>query len=84
MADPGVVPDNQPDLNSGKEWSEEDLLDLAITVRMKNSLKFIATFLGRSQREVRDKLAELEQSGELARLIERVEDFLAINCRDLD
>jgi hypothetical protein len=29
----------------------------------------IATFLCRSRREVREKIAELEQSGELARLV---------------
>jgi len=80
MAEPRVSPDDQPDLNTGKEWSEEDLLELAITVRMKNSLEFIATFLRRSSCEVRDKIAELEQSGELARLIKRVEAFIAIHC----
>jgi predicted transcriptional regulator len=36
----------------------------------KNSIEEIATFLCRSRREVRDKIAELERSGELARRIE--------------
>ena len=75
--------DDRPDLNTGKEWSEIDLFDLAITVRMKNSVEFIAMFLGRSRREVRDKIAELERSGELGRLIERIEAFLAIDYGDL-
>src|SRR5215472_12100794 len=75
--------DDRLDLNTGKGWSEMDLFDLAITVRMKNSIEFIAIFLGRSRREVRDKIAELKQSGELGRLIERIEAFLAIDCGHL-
>jgi hypothetical protein len=58
------------DRNTGKEWSEMDLFDLANSVRLKNSIEEIATFLCRSRREVRDKIAELERSGELARRIE--------------
>jgi hypothetical protein len=58
------------DVNTGKEWSEMDLFDLANSVRLKNSIEEIATFLCRSRREVRDKIAELERSGELARRIE--------------
>src|SRR5262245_54323267 len=75
--------DDPLDLNTGKRWSEMDLFDLAITVRMKNSIEFIAIFLGRSRREVRDKIAELKRSGELGRLIERIEAFVAIDCGDL-
>jgi hypothetical protein len=75
--------DDRPDTNTGKEWSEMDLFDLAITVRMTNSIEFIAMFLGRSRREVRSKIAELERSGELGRLIERIEAFLAIDHRNL-
>ena len=75
--------DDRLDLNTGKGWSEMDLFDLAITVRMKNSIEFIAIFLGRSRREVRDKIAELKRSGELGRLIERIEAFLAIDCGHL-
>jgi hypothetical protein len=47
-----------------------DLFDLANSVRLKNSIEEIAMFLCRPQREVRDKIAELEQSGELAKRIE--------------
>jgi hypothetical protein len=62
--------DDRPDLNAGKEWSEMDLFDLAKSVRLKNSIEETATFLCRSQREVRDKIEELERSGELTRRIE--------------
>ena len=61
--------DDTPDLNSGEPWSEMDLFDLANCVRLKEPVKEIATFLCRSPREVRDKIAEIEQSGELGRLI---------------
>jgi predicted transcriptional regulator len=36
----------------------------------ENPIEEIAMFLCRSQREVREKIAELERSGELARRIE--------------
>jgi hypothetical protein len=62
--------DDRLDVNIGKEWSEMDLFDLANSVRLKNSIEEIAMFLCRSWREVRDKIAELEGSGELARRIE--------------
>jgi len=62
--------EDRPDLNTGKEWSEIDLFDLANSVRRKNPIEEIAMFLCRSRREVRDKIAELEQSGELSRRIE--------------
>jgi hypothetical protein len=58
------------DLSSGMEWSEMDLFDLPNGVRLKNPIEEIAMFLCRSRREVRDKIAELERSGELARRIE--------------
>ena len=73
--------EGRPD--SGKEWSEMDLYDPAITVRMDNSVEFIASFLRRSPREVRDKIAELEQSGDLRRLIERISAFIAIDEDEL-
>jgi hypothetical protein len=57
--------------------------DLAIAVRMDNSAEFIASFLRRSPREVRDKIAELERSGDLRRLIERIAAFIAIDEDDL-
>jgi hypothetical protein len=44
-----------------------DLFDLANSVRKKNPIEEIAMFLCRSRREVSDKIAELEQSCELAR-----------------
>lgn len=70
-------------LDSGKEWSEMDLCDLAITVRMDNSVEFIASFLRRSPREVRDKIADLERSGDLKRLIQRISAFIAIDEDEL-
>jgi len=57
--------DDTPDANSGQPWSEMDLSDLADCVRLRQAVEEIATFLCRSRREVRDKIAELEQSGEL-------------------
>jgi hypothetical protein len=62
--------EDRPDLNTGKEWSEMDLFDLANSVRLNNPIEEIASFLCRSQREVREKIAELERSDELARRIE--------------
>jgi hypothetical protein len=58
------------DLNSGTPWSEMDLFDLANCVRLKDPVEEIASFLCRSRREVHQKIAELERSGELARRIE--------------
>jgi len=58
------------DLNSGEEWSEMDLYDLANSVRVGNPIEEIARFLCRSRREVREKIAELERAGELARRVE--------------
>jgi hypothetical protein len=54
--------DDRPNLNSGQEWSEIDLFDLANCVRLNNPIEEIADFLCRSRREVREKLAELERS----------------------
>ena len=62
--------DDRPNLNTGQEWSEIDLFDLANCVRLNNPIEEIADFLCRSRREVSEKLAELERSGELARRIE--------------
>jgi len=62
--------DDRPNLNTGQEWSEMDLFDLANCVRLNNPIEEIADFLCRSRREVREKLAGLEASGELARRIE--------------
>ena len=62
--------EDRPDLNTGKEWSEMDLFDLANSVRLNNPIEEIASFLCRSQREVREKIADMERSGELARRVE--------------
>jgi hypothetical protein len=61
------------DLNSGTPWSEMDLFDLANCVRLKDPVEEIASFLYRSLREVREKIAELERTGELARRIEEAD-----------
>jgi hypothetical protein len=61
--------EDRPDLNTGEPWSEMDLFDLANNVRLGNPVEEIAVFLCRSRREVREKIAELEQSGELARRV---------------
>ena len=64
--------EDRPDLNAGKEWSEMDLFDLANSVRLKNLIEEIAMFLCRSRREMREKIADLERCGELARRIEEI------------
>jgi hypothetical protein len=61
--------DDRPNVNTGNEWSEMDLFDLANEIRLNQSIEFIADFLCRSPREVNEKIAELERSGELQRLI---------------
>jgi hypothetical protein len=61
--------EDRPDLNTGTPWSERGLLDLASSIRVGDSVEETATFLCRSAREVRDKIAELEESGELARRV---------------
>jgi hypothetical protein len=38
-----------PDRNAGKEWPEMDLFDLANSVRLKNPIEEVATFLCRSR-----------------------------------
>jgi hypothetical protein len=57
--------EDRPDLNASKEWSEMDLFDLANSVRLNQPIEEIAMFLCRSQREVREKIEELDRSGEL-------------------
>ena len=54
----------------GTEWPEADLFDLADSIRAEEPIEEIAMLLCRSPREVREKIAELEYSGELTRLIE--------------
>ena len=61
--------EDRPDLNTGKSWSEMDLFDLANCVRLRQPVEEIAGFMCRSRREVRDKIAELKQAGELERRV---------------
>jgi hypothetical protein len=61
--------DDRPNVNTGSEWSEMDLFDIANEIRLNRSIDFIADFLCRSPREVREKVAELERSGELRRVV---------------
>ena len=63
--------DDQPNLHTGEPWPKMDILDLANCVRLKQSIAEIAGFLCRSRREIREKIAELQQSGELVDLIEK-------------
>ena len=67
MSQPDI--EDRPDLNTGKDWSEMDLFDLANSVRLGDPVEEIAGFLCRSRREVRDKIAELEQTGELEKRV---------------
>ena len=48
---------DQPDLNIGKEWSKNDLFSLRN--RIERTVGHIATFLRRTEAEVREKAAEL-------------------------
>src|SRR5215831_13219592 len=63
--------ENRPDLNTGTKWSEMDLLDLGNCVRLNDSVEEIASFMCRSRREIRKKVAELARSGELLKWVER-------------
>jgi hypothetical protein len=49
----------QADLNTGKEWSKSDLFSLRNRIEHGRTVCHIATFLRRSEAEVRDKAAEL-------------------------
>ena len=64
-------PDDPPNLNSDTPWSEIDVFDLANCIRLNQSVEEIADFLCRSRREVREKIAELERTGELPRLVDK-------------
>ena len=63
MAQPD--PDDRPNLNSDTPWSEVEAFHLANCIRLNQSIEEIANFLCRSRREVREKIAELERTGEL-------------------
>lgn len=65
--------DDKPNLNTGEPWGEMGLFDLANCVRLNYSVEQMADFLCRSRREVREKLGELERSGELRRLVAKAE-----------
>jgi hypothetical protein len=49
----------QPDLNTGKEWSKNDLFSLRNRIEHGRTVGHIATFLRRTEAEVREKAAEL-------------------------
>jgi hypothetical protein len=50
---------DQPDLNTGKEWSKNDLFSLRNRIEHGRTVGHIATFLRRTEAEVREKAAEL-------------------------
>ena len=50
---------DQPDLNTGKEWSKKDLFSLRNRIEHGRTVGHIATFLTRTEAEVREKAAEL-------------------------
>lgn len=52
----------EADINTGKPWSEMDLADLANAHARGDSVEAIATFLCRTESEVRKKIAELASS----------------------
>jgi hypothetical protein len=64
--------DDRPNVNTGNDWSEMDIFDLANEIRLNRSIEFIADFLCRSPREVREKIAELERRGQLQSLTTKV------------
>jgi hypothetical protein len=64
-------PDDPPNLNSGTPWAEVEVFDLANCIRLNQPIEEIANFLCRSRREVREKIAQLERSGELPRLVDK-------------
>jgi hypothetical protein len=49
----------EPNLNEGKPWSEMDLVDLRNSLALGRSVDYIADFLCRSEKEVREKIVEL-------------------------
>ena len=50
---------DQPDLNTGKEWSKNDLFSLRNRIEHGRTVGHVATFLTRAEAEVREKAAEL-------------------------
>jgi hypothetical protein len=49
----------QPDANSGKEWSKKELFSLQNRIEHGRSVAHVATFLMRTETEVREKAAEI-------------------------
>jgi hypothetical protein len=49
-----------PDVNTGKEWSAIDLVDLRYSIERNLTVAEIACFLMCTEAEVREKAAELE------------------------
>jgi hypothetical protein len=52
-------PDYQPNLNTGKTWSETELADLQYALEDRSSIPLIADSLGRDPEEVYEKVNEL-------------------------
>ena len=50
---------DQPGLNTGKEWSKNDLFSLRNRIEHGRTVSHVATFLRRTEAEVREKAAEL-------------------------
>ena len=50
----------QPGPNSGKEWSNQDLFSLRNRIEHGRTVAHIATFLKRTEAEIREKATELE------------------------
>jgi hypothetical protein len=49
----------KPDLSARKEWSKKELFSLQNRIEHGRTVGHIATFLGRTETEVREKAAEL-------------------------
>ncbi|MGA8434557.1 MAG: hypothetical protein WB713_07170 [Methyloceanibacter sp.] len=49
----------QPDLNTIKEWSKQELFSLQNRIEHGRTVAHIVTFLRRTETEVREKSAEL-------------------------
>ena len=50
----------QPGLNTGKEWSKKDLFSLRNRIEHGRTVAHVASFLMRTEAEVREKAAKLE------------------------
>jgi hypothetical protein len=61
MAEPTLVPDDVHDLHDGKEWSADDVEDLALALRDGGTIEGAAYFLCRAGtlEDVRRKAREL-------------------------